>query len=51
MLEHISVFSTCNVNKPLAKGLWGCTYAESSEKIINIMTVVTDTDDKLVFPS
>ena len=51
MLEHISWFSTCNVNKPVAKGLWGCTYPESNEKLLDIMTVVTDGDDKLIFPA
>ena len=35
----------------MAKGLWGCTYPESNEKLLDIMTVVTDADDKLIFPA
>lgn len=52
MLRHISGYLTCNYNVPHWKSLWGCSLEKQTQYgKKDVFTVITDADDKIVFPA
>ena len=52
MLTHISGNLTCGYNYPHWKSLWGCSLDKQTPRgKKDVFTVITDGDDKIVFPA
>lgn len=52
MLIHISGYVSCNDNLPNWKSFWGCSFdKQDPNNKKDIFTVITDVDDKIVFPA
>ena len=49
MLKHVNGSLTCHKKFPGLKSLWGCSDPPNIKE--DIMTVITDVDNKIVFPA
>ena len=49
-LEHVSGNLTCQVSIPRRTTLWGCTHIIANQHEPKVLTIVTDNDNRVVFP-